>query len=127
MSKEVNVSLSPWEAWQDLPPSTWQKAIKFLVLHIAEDQKEASSDYRLLDGYIDEIRAKDPKANQLLDGAVIGVWADAVEVGAIIGYALARTQPGALEEFGDWPRRALELAGLPVPKEDDEEDPPNAA
>ena len=116
-------NITPWEAWQALPPSTWQKAVKYLALQIAEDQRDTSSEYRLLNDYFEGIRRKDPKAKHLLDGSLVGAWADAVEVGALIGYALARTQPSVLEEFEDWPRRALELAGLPVPETSEDDDP----
>ena len=81
----------------------------------------------MLNDYFEGIRRKDPKTEHLLDGSLVGAWADAVEVGALIGYALARTQPSVLEEFQDWPRRALELAGLPVPGVSEDADPPEAA
>ena len=110
-----------------LTPSTWQKAVKYLALHITEDQRDTSPDYRLLEDYIAGVRRADWGKGDHLQGHLLGVWSDALEVGALVGYALARTQPNILEEFEDWPRRALELAGLPIPKASEDADPPDAS
>ena len=63
------------------------------------------------------------KIDESLEQAFHDAYWKAVRVAGVYGYALARTYPSGLDEFEDWPRRALELAGLPIPAASDEDDP----
>jgi hypothetical protein len=127
MSNESEPTFTPWEAWQQLTPGNWRKAVRYLALVITSEQSATSGDYRLLEEYIAEVRRGDWHKGDRMADRLIGAWSDALETGALVGYALARTYPSPLEEFEDWPRRALELAGLPIRETSEDDDPPDVA
>ena len=117
-------TFTPWDAWYELHPDDWQQAVGSLTIKAAAGQRKNSSSYRELREYVDKMFQTDWPLGSHLEGALIGAWTDALELGATIGYALARTQPGSLDEFENWPRRAMELAGLKIQPDAEEEEQP---
>ena len=118
MSKRsrATLDLDLWSAWADRPLTDWHSAIEELAQEawtaVTEDEWSFVSQ-----GLEDARQAG--KIDESLEKAFHRLFWKVLRVSAVYGYALALTQPGSLDQFGDWPQRAMELAGLKIQRDAD--------
>lgn len=87
----------------------WHGAVEEAAL-AAEGQLPMLPAVRALDGRIAAL--KDDEARRAFSDLMTDTVTAVFCAGSKIGYALARTWPGHIEEMDDWPDRALVYAGL---------------
>ncbi len=96
---------SLWESWgENWGPGyqTWQHAIGEAACLIADHVGALQGVAR------EHLEQAQEDSQAALFGAALG----GLELGAVLGYSLARTWPDGIEGLTDWPQRALEHAGL---------------
>ncbi len=106
-------NFTPWQAWANCDLTGWHQTIEELAQQ-AWDAVDNEEWLFVSQGLEDARQAG--KISEALERAFHHVFWKTLRVAGVYGYALARTYPSGLDEFEDWPRRALELAGLPAPK-----------
>ena len=103
----------PWDVydgWSETTPSDWRSAVAVIAEHLAEDvpytEEARQRAWRLLSDVQPQRLHFD-----LEDAMHEYVW-HTISIGAALGYALAQTWTGRLEDLTTWPERARVYAAL---------------
>lgn len=95
-------------------PQLWAALVQQIALHAHSEIPGGSlPDHAALDARIERLIAPSSRAERsaLIDGAA-AIAFEAVEFGARLGFALARTWPDTAEGFADWPAAAWRYAEM---------------
>ena len=122
MSKQSRPTsdLNPFSAFMQGQLTDWHEALEDLAIQALD--AVGHEEWSTVNQGLEKARQAG-KIDAALEGAFHDAYWKAVRVSAVYGYALARTYPSGLDEFADWPQRALELAGLPIAEGSDDADP----
>ncbi len=113
-------------AWTDLAGDLvdWHDALRRIAEYVWTGSDDPA--FLLLADKIETLGpVRSPLVDELQDLSMSAIL-NALGTGAVLGFALCRTQPERFEDFGDWIRRAGELAAPAVTRTRQPE-PPDAA
>jgi hypothetical protein len=109
---------STFKTWQDLQPGDWRRAVGDAAGSAWEAHPAHQRQHQKLQALIAQVRAHDIELSLRLEDEAFHLAIVALNIGSVLGYALAKTWPDGIHGLDGWIDRASAFADLDTLEQD---------